>query len=134
MNPESRSQEPESTPRPPARTFQQLIVWQKAHQFVLEVYRFTENFPRSEIYGLTAQFRRAAISIPANIAEGFKKRGRLDKARFLNIAQGSVEECRYFLILAKDLKYGETTHLIPKLEETSKLLESYSAKILASDS
>jgi four helix bundle protein len=134
MNSESRSQEPELTPRPPARTFQQLIVWQKAHQFVLEVYRFTENFPRAEIYGLTAQFRRAAISIPANIAEGFKKRGRPDKARFLNIAQGSVEECRYFLILAKDLKYGETTPLVAQLEETSKLLESYVAKILASDS
>jgi len=117
MNSESRSQEPELTPRPPARTFQQLIVWQKAHQFVL-----------------TAQFRRAAISIPANIAEGFKKRGRPDKARFLNIAQGSVEECRYFLILAKDLKYGETTPLVAQLEETSKLLESYVAKILASDS
>lgn len=120
--------------RPPARTFQQLIVWQRAHQFVLEVYRFTENFPRSEIYGLTSQFRRAAISIPANIAEGFKKRGRADKARFLNIAQGSVEECRYFLILAKDLNYGDNTLAMSRLEETSKLLEGYSAKILASDS
>ncbi|HEX4349815.1 MAG TPA: four helix bundle protein [Verrucomicrobiae bacterium] len=134
MNPEFRSQEPESTPRPPARTFQQLIVWQKAHEFVLGVYHFTENFPRTEIYGLTSQFRRAAISMPANIAEGFKKRGRPDKARFLNIAQGSVEECRYFLILAKDLNYGNTTPLVALLEETSKLLESYSAKILASDS
>jgi four helix bundle protein len=119
MNPEFRSQEPEAAPRPPARTFQQLIVWQKAHQFVLEVYRFTKNFPRAEIYGLTSQFRRAAISIPANIAEGFKKRGRPDKARFMNIAQGSVEECRYFLILAKDLNYGSTSHLVALLEETS---------------
>ena len=121
-------------PRPSARTFQQLIVWQKAHQFVLEVYRFTENFPRAEIYGLTSQFRRAAISIPANIAEGFKKRGRPDKARFLNIAQGSVEECRYFLILAKDLNYGSTTPPVALLEATSKLLESYTAKILTPDS
>jgi four helix bundle protein len=66
----------------PARTFQDLIVWQKAHQFVLSVYRLTEGFPRREIYGLTSQLRRAAISVPANIAEGFRKRGKADKARF----------------------------------------------------
>jgi hypothetical protein len=58
--------------RPPARCFQDLIVWQKAHQFVLAVYRFSESFPQKEIYGLTSQFRRAAISIPAHIAEGFR--------------------------------------------------------------
>ena len=118
--------------RLPAKSFEQLIVWQKAHQFVLDAYQFTERFPRKEIFGLTAQFRRAAISIPANIAEGFKKRGRADKVRFLNIAQGSLEECRYFLILAKDLRYGDISRLQPQLEEASKLLESYSAKILAS--
>ena len=132
MNPEDRIQEPESRRLAPAKSFQQLIVWQKAHQFVLGVYRFTELFPRSETYGLTSQFRRASVSIPANIAEGFKKRGRADKARFLNIAQASLEECRYFLILAKDLNYGDTTQLQPQLEEVSKLLEAYSAKILAS--
>jgi four helix bundle protein len=132
MNPESRIQEPESKRLAPAKSFEQLIVWQKAHQFVLGVYRLTENFPRAEIYGLTSQLRRAAVSIPANIAEGFKKRGRADKVRFLNIAQGSLEECRYYLILAKDLNYGDTGKLQPQLEETSKLLEAYSAKILAS--
>ncbi len=133
MNPEFRSQEPEAASRAPAKTFQQLIVWQKAHKFVLEVYRLAENFPRTEIYGLTSQFRRAAISIPANMAEGFKKRGRPDKARFLNIAQGSIEECRYFLILAKNLNYGSATPPVALLEETSKLLESYTAKILTPD-
>jgi four helix bundle protein len=136
MNEEIRSQNPESrtgTSRlAPAKSFEQLIVWQKAHQFVLVVYRFTDNFPRSEIYGLTSQLRRAAVSIPANIAEGFKKRGRADKVRFLNIAQGSLEECRYYLILAKDLNYGDTTQLNSQLEEASKLLGAYSAKILAS--
>ena len=132
MNPEARIQEPESKRLAPAKSFEQLIVWQKAHQFVLGVYRFTEHFPRSETYGLTSQFRRASVSIPANIAEGFKKRGRADKVRFLNIAQASLEECRYFLILAKDLNYGETAQLQPQLEEVSKLLEAYSAKILAS--
>jgi four helix bundle protein len=132
MNPEARIQEPELKRLAPAKSFEQLIVWQRAHQFVLGVYRLTENFPRTEIYGLTSQFRRAAVSIPANIAEGFKKRGRADKVRFLNIAQGSLEECRYYLILAKDLSYGNTGELQPQLEEVSKLLEAYSAKILTS--
>ena len=132
MNPEARIQKPEGKPVAPARSFEQLIVWQKAHQFVLGVYRFTGDFPRSEVYGLTSQLRRSAVSIPANLAEGFKKRGRADKVRFFNIAQGSLEECRYYLILAKDLNYGDTSQLQPQLEETSKLLEAYSAKILAS--
>ncbi len=63
--------------RNPARSFEDLIVWQKAHQLVLGVYRFTESFPKHEMYGLRSQLRRAAVSIPANIAEGFKKRGGL---------------------------------------------------------
>jgi len=69
-----------------AKTFQDLIVWQKAHKFVLSVYKSTEDFPNREIYGLTSQFRRAAVSIPANIAEGFRKKGKPDKFRFMNIA------------------------------------------------
>ena len=80
----------------PARTFQDLLVWQKAHRFVLEVYVLTTGFPKQETYGLSLQMRRAAVSIPANIAEGFRRRGKADKARFMNIAEGSVEECRYF--------------------------------------
>jgi four helix bundle protein len=132
MNPEVRSQKPELKLREPAKSFEQLLVWQKAHQFVLDVYRHTEAFPRHEIYGLTSQLRRAAVSLPANIAEGFKKRGRPDKVRFFNIAQGSLEECRYYLILAKDLNYGDTTQLKHQLEEVSKMLEAYASKILAS--
>lgn len=119
--------------RKPARTFQDLILWQKAHQFVLEVYKLTSGFPRSEIYGLTSQCRRAAVSIPANIAEGFTKRGKSDKARFLNIAQGSLEEARYYLILSRDLRYAETSQLLLLIEEVSKLLEAYSSSILNSD-
>src|ERR1044071_6077713 len=98
MNQEARSQNSEFSKKPlaPAASFEQLIVWQKAHQFVLGVYRFTSFFPRSEIYGLAPQFRCTAVSIPANIAEGFKKRGRAGKVRFLNIAQGALEECRHY--------------------------------------
>jgi four helix bundle protein len=81
--------------------------WQKAHELVLSAYRLTAAFPKEEVFCLTSQMRRAALSVPANIAEGFKKRGRQDKLRFLNIAQGSLEELRYYLIVTADLGYGE---------------------------
>ena len=115
--------------RAPATRFEELVVWQKAHQFVLAVYRLSQTFPRAEVYGLTSQLRRAAVSIAANIAEGFKKRGKADKLRFLNIAQGSLEESRYYLILAKDLEYGNISESCQLLEEVSKLLEAYSQAI-----
>jgi four helix bundle protein len=120
--------------REPAKTFEDLVVWQKAHQFVLVVYRLSRTFPRSETYGLSSQFRRAAVSIAANIAEGFRKRGKADKLRFLNIAQASIEESRYYLILARDLDYGDVSESKTVLVEVSKLLEAYSQAILNSDS
>ena len=116
-------------PNQPAKSFRDLIVWQKAHQFVLSVYRFSRSFPASETYGLTSQLRRAAVSVAANIAEGFKRRTLADKVRFLNMAQSSLEECRYYLILAPDLDYGDSTGLMLHLEEVSKLLDSYARKI-----
>ncbi|MDZ7699671.1 MAG: four helix bundle protein [Deltaproteobacteria bacterium] len=119
--------------RRPAKRFQDLVVWQKAHQFVLSVYKYSESFPKHEMYGLTSQLRRSAVSIPANISEGFKKTGRPDKARYLNIAQGSLEESRYYLILAKDLGYGDNSDLKNQLEEVSKLLGAYLFSILNSD-
>src|ERR1700736_6839542 len=111
----------------PAKTFKDLVVWQKAHQFVLATYSLTASFPRREIYCLTSQMRRAAISIPANIAEGFKKRGGNNKIRFLNFAQGSLEECRYYLILIQDLGYGSTAGRGGILEDVSKLLVAYAS-------
>ncbi|MBF2009328.1 hypothetical protein PCC6912_05200 [Chlorogloeopsis fritschii PCC 6912] len=75
--------------RETAKTFQDLVVWQKAHQFVLSVYKFSNEFPKTEIYGFTSQLRRAAISIAANVAEEFGKKTIPDKLRFFNIAQGS---------------------------------------------
>jgi four helix bundle protein len=119
--------------REPARHFQDLIVWQKAHQFVLAVYRITDAFPKSEIYGLTSQRRRAAVSIPANIAEGFKKAGKADKARFLNRAQASLEESRYYLLLAQDLEYGDCSTIIKQIEEVSKLRSAYCRTIQKSN-
>jgi four helix bundle protein len=120
--------------RQPARTFRDLAVWRKAHEFVLAVYTFTAEFPRQETYGLALQMRRAAVSIPANIAEGFRRRGKADKARFMNVAEGSVEECRYFLILASDLGYGDIASLSDMLDEVSRMLNAYASAILASDS
>jgi len=116
----------------PARTFQDLLVWQKAHRFVLEVYALTATLPQQETYGLSLQMRRAAVSIPANIAEGFRRRSQADQVRFLNIAEGSVEECRYFLILVKDLGYGDIQELSAALEQVSRLLNAYSTAILTS--
>ncbi len=118
--------------RPAAKCFEDLVVWQKAHQFVLSIYRMSADFPKNELYGLTSQLRRAAVSIPANIAEGFKRRTRAEKARFMNIAQGSLEECRYYLILIKDLHLADSAELLNQLEEVSKLLDAYSSSILAS--
>jgi 23S rRNA-intervening sequence protein len=70
-----------------AKTFRDLVVWQKAHQFVLAIYKFSASFPREELYGLSSQLRRASVSVAANIAEGFRKRGRADKARFMNTSE-----------------------------------------------
>jgi four helix bundle protein len=120
--------------REPARTFEDLLVWQKAHSFVLAVYRLTGVFPNNEIFGLTSQFRRAAVSIPANIAEGFRRRGTSDKVRFFNIAQTSVEECRYYLILVKDLEYADTKDATLLVQEISKMLEAYIKSILNPES
>lgn len=117
-----------------SKSFKELIVWQKAHQFVLAVYKMTKLFPKEELFWLTSQFRRAAVSIPANIAEGYRKRGKADKVRFLNVSEGSLEECKYYLMLAKDLGYSKTNEENELAEEVSKLLNAYSNKILSSDS
>ena len=117
----------------PSKNFTDLIVWQKAHEFVLETYKVTRDFPKEERFALCTQFQRAAVSIPANIAEGYKKLSKADKLRFLNISQGSLEECRYYIILSRDLSYinnNTYNELIGSLEETSKLLNSYIRGVL----
>lgn len=91
--------------RKKAEKFQDLEVWQRAHKLVLAIYKVTQTFPGEEKFGLVSQMRRAGVSIAANIAEGFKKRSAKDKSNFYNIAQGSLEELRYYLVLSKDLAY-----------------------------
>jgi four helix bundle protein len=103
--------------------FQELKVWQKAHELVLQVYRVTRSFPPDERYGLVSQMRRAAVSVPANIAEGFSRRGTREKLNFYNFAQASLEELKYYFILAKHLEYFESNDdLISLAEEVSRML------------
>lgn len=87
------------------QNYKDLKVWEKAHSYTLRVYECTKTFPKEEVYGLTSQIRKAASSIPANIAEGCGKNSKLDFANFLNIALGSSNESEYFLLLSKDLNY-----------------------------
>jgi len=114
---------------PTARSFEDVEIWKKAHEFVLGVYRITEAFPKHELFGLTSQLRRAAVSIPANFAEGFRKVTKPDKLRFYGISLSSLEECRYYVRLANDLRYAETAALRGQLEEISKMLTRYMARI-----
>ena len=110
------------------QSFKDICAWQKAHAFVVMVYQTTKDFPSFERYGLCSQFQRAAVSIPANIAEGYRKDGMADKLRFLNIAQGSLEECRYYILLSYDLNYinNDLYNIMnASIEETSKLLNAY---------
>lgn len=108
--------------------FQELLAWQKAHQFVLMVYNTTRTFPEWEKFRLCSQFERAAVSIAANIAEGYKRLSRTDKLRMMNIAQGCIEECRYYIILSKDLGYIDENRFKEMnyaIYITSRFLNSY---------
>jgi four helix bundle protein len=95
----------------PAKRFEDLVMWQKSHALTLRTYRVTTMLPKHEVYGLAAQMRRAAVSVSANIAEGFSKRGKADKARYMNTAQASLEELRYYFLLSRDLHYLRATRI-----------------------
>jgi four helix bundle protein len=116
--------------RPPAQSFEDLIVWQKAHALVLGVYRLSRGFPQEETYGLRSQLRRAVVSVPANIAEGFRRRSRPDKARLMNVAEGSLEEARYDLRLAADLGYLPAGAPVDDSAEVGRLLTAYTRTLL----
>jgi four helix bundle protein len=110
------------------RTYRDLIIWQKAHGFTLAVFQLTSQLPREERFELTSQHRRAVLSVPANIVEGFKRKGVKDKNNFSSIALGSLEEALYFLLLAHDLGYlSNKTYedIIHKGEEVRKLLTKW---------
>ena len=114
-------------------SIERIVAWQKAHQFTLLVYKVTQSFPDNEHYGLVSQFRRAAVSIGANIAEGYKKLGKADKLRFLNISEGSLAECENYIVLSRDLGFvGEEDYLLlhNSAEEVGRLLTAYSNGII----
>jgi|SRR5581483_11673286 len=108
-----------------SRSFEDLIVWQKAHALTVATYRLSAAFPRHEIFGLSAQMRRSAASVPANIAEGFIRKSNADKLRIYNIAQGSLEETRYYLLLARDLEYSDPSAVLNAAAEVGRLLRGY---------
>ena len=105
--------------------FEQLEVWKKSHSLVLAVYRLTASFPPEEKFGLISQMRRSAVSIPANIAEGFKRVSLKDKSHFYNISQGSLEELRYYFILSHDLGYHDDFDLFhTQSDQIAKMLHA----------
>jgi len=107
------------------KSFEELEAWRKGHDLVLSVYEVTVRFPKEERFGVVSQLRRAATSVPANIAEGFGRRSTKDFVRYLEIAGGSLEETRYFLRLSKDLKYLDEVEfrvLRSKSDEVGRLL------------
>lgn len=109
-----------------SRSFRDVVAWQKAHAWVLAIYRLTGRFPREELFGLTSRLRRAAVSVAANIVEGFGRRSRQEKTRFYNIAHASLDEATYYLILAQDLKYADTEQTAMQAEEVGRILSAYS--------
>lgn len=115
------------------KSFTDLIVWQKAHELILSIYAITKRFPKEEMFGLTSQFRRAGVSIATNIAEGYRRRGKNEKLHFYNIAQASLEECRYYFILSKDLNYIDLSIYEERkklIETVSRLLNAYCESLL----
>jgi four helix bundle protein len=114
------------------RTFRDVLAWRRAHELVVAVYRLSAAVPREELFGLTAQMRDSAVSVPANVAEAFGRSTAADKARILNIAQGSLEELKYYLVLASDLGYFSDDSTAALAEEVGRLLFAYRRKVLAS--
>lgn len=107
------------------KTFKELLVWQKAHELVLLIYKLTEKFPKSELFALVSQIRRAAVSVAANIVEGFRRKTLKDSLNFYHTADASLEEVKYHLLLSKDLNYIDAQSYQATLnlcEEVGKLL------------
>ena len=112
--------------------FDKLLVWQRAHSLVLKIYEVTNNFPKEEIWGLTSQIRRAAVSVPSNIVEGKARGSRKDFKRFLLVARGSLEEVKYQSLLAKELKYmneEQYEEITAMIEEVGRLLGGMIRKV-----
>ena len=115
------------------RRFTDLKVWQRSHALVLQIYRLTADFPAEERFGLVAQLRRAVLSVPTNIAEGSKRQGGQEYARFLNIAEGSLAETEYLLLVSRGLAYAAAKSvqaLLSEADEIARMLNALRAKVL----
>ena len=115
--------------------YQSLHVWCRAHELALDVYKVSHGFPRSEIYGLTAQMRRAAVSIAANLAEGCGRNSDREVARFARISLGSANELDYYVLLARELGYLEATmadRILGEVRQVKKMLAAFCAAALES--
>lgn len=116
-------------------TYKDLRVWQKADELAFEIYKMTKKFPKDEIYGLTSQLRRAVLSVPTNIVEGYARKGDKELARFVNISIGSLAEVEYLLTFAGRLQYvsnSELTRIEVLRSEVGKLLWMFYKKVLTS--
>ena len=114
------------------KTFRDLKVWEKAHKLVLEIYKITKEYPQEEKFGIISQLRRSASSVPTNIVEGFKRRSERDYGRFLNLADASLEETKYHIILSKDLGYLQEerfTEINKMCDEVGKMLYGLQKKV-----
>ena len=112
--------------------FKDLKVWERSHALVLDIYRLTKSFPNDERFGIVSQLRRAGASVPTNIAEGAKRRGQQDFARFLNISEGSLAETEYLLMLSLDLGYlssKDSKLLLAEVSEIARILNALRAKV-----
>lgn len=119
---------------PSLRTFKDLVVWQKSYQLCLRVYSATARFPTDERYGLMTQLRRAAVSVPSNIAEGYNRRGRKDYVRFCSVALGSLAELETQLMLARDLKLCSSNDAVGLAEDVEEIQRMLKALIRSLDS
>lgn len=116
------------------KRFEDLLVWQKSHELAIKIYKITKDFPQEEKFGLVSQMRRAAVSVAANIVEGFRKRSKKDKVNFYNISQGSADELRYYVILAKDIGYLNNAIEVERdMDEVGKMLSGLVASMDSRD-
>jgi four helix bundle protein len=110
------------------KDYRKILAWQKSHELVLQIYGLTEKFPKHELFGLTSQLRRAAVSVPTNIAEGYGRTTDVEIARFMDISLGSVNQMEYLLLLCMELKYitkDSSDQIFPKLVEIRKMLIAF---------
>ncbi len=113
----------------PDKNFQDFTIWQKAHSLVLAVYKISSEMPGHEQHGLIAQIRKSVIEVPSNIAKAYKLAGKNQKLEYFNLAEASLAQTRYLLILADDLGYAKTSKLLIKTEEINEMLSEHISRL-----